>query len=416
MIDLESHKPKKMNKILIYGLVCALVLCAVLVVLYFIFKKPKVVYITENPRIEDISQDISATGQLSPINTIKVGSIVSGTLLEVLVDTNDEVKKGQVLAKIDPEKLQQTVDNVLAQLKSARAELYSAEVGLENKKWNYENYLDLFEKTGGKSPSKMQLKTSELEYKSALADIEIRKASISQLETSLNSARIDVKNTIILSPVNGVVLSRQVEPGQSVAASFETPTLFEIAQDLTKMKLLSNVLEADIGKVKANQDIEFSVDAYPNKIFKSKVQKVNFADSSSTAITSGNQSQSSSSNIISYEVTTFIDNDELLLRPGMSVTASIKTANAKDALVIPYQALLFKNAESSSKKPQNAQLMGPNPRAKRSYSTHGSNIWILENNEPKEIEVEVGITNGANAQILSNNIDTNTKVIVQRQN
>ncbi|MDE6885466.1 MAG: efflux RND transporter periplasmic adaptor subunit [Helicobacteraceae bacterium] len=419
MNDIYSTiKVKKKKKYYIFIIIILMLLICASIFAYLKFSKKEVRYITAKPTLEDISQDVNATGSLSPINTVEVGSEVSGTLLEVLVDTNDEVKKGQILAKINPEKLNQSVDNFVAQLKSAKAELYSAEINLENKKWNYDNYLELYNKTNGKSPSKLQLKTSELEYKSALADIEIRKASISQLETSLNSARIDVKNTIILSPVNGFVLSRLVEPGQTVAASFETPTLFEIAQDLTKMKLISNVLEADIGKVKDNQEIEFSVDAYPNRIFKSKVNKVNFADSASTSTTTNAASSSSSSNIVSYEVTTYIDNDELLLRPGMSATASIKTAIAKNALVIPYQALLFTNTEPTAEKSSNSGfMMGPPKRERRSYSLGtNSSIWILKNGIPEQIEIEIGISNGKSVQVLSNNIDENTQVILQREN
>lgn len=410
---LATIKPRRKKfkiKILLF-----LVSIAILIAIaFYYFKAPKITYTTIKPTIEDISQDVNATGTLSPINTVEVGSQISGTILEVLVDSNDEVKKGQILAKIDPEKLNQSVDNFIAQLKSARAKLYSTEVSLENKKWNYDNYLKLYEKTNGKSPSQIQLKNAELEYKNALADIEIQKANISQLETSLNSAKIDVKNSIIKSPVDGVVLSRNIEPGQTVAANFETPTLFEIAQDLTKMKLISNILEADIGKVKEGQEIEFVVDAYPNETFKSKIAKVNFADSSSA--NSNSNTSTSSSNIISYEVTTYVDNNNLYLRPGMSATASIKSAYAKDALVIPYQALLYKPITKETKK-SSVQLMpiGGPKKQKNTYFDDGNKIWILENGEPKEVEVSIGIKNGRNIQILSDNISTNTEVILHSQ-
>ncbi|RDU65542.1 efflux RND transporter periplasmic adaptor subunit [Helicobacter sp. MIT 14-3879] len=415
----ERIKSKNKGRKKIFIVLALLVLLIILVAVYFIkYNKKEINYITQNPTIEDISQDVSATGTLSPTNTVDVGSQISGRILEVLVDVNDEVKKGQVLAKIDPEKLNQAVDNYLAQLQSAKAELYSAEVNLENKKWTYDNYLDLYNKTDGKSPSQLQLKTAELDYKSALANIEIRKASIKQLETSLNSARIDVKNSIITSPTNGIILSRSIDPGQTVAANFETPTLFTIAQDLTKMKLISSVLEADIGKVKIGQEVEFSVDAYPNEKFQAKVSKVNFADSSSTNTSNSTNSSSTSTNIISYEVTTYVDNSKLLLRPGMSATANIKTALAKNALLIPYQALLFKPNSNIKAKQQSSIMMGPPKRIRRSYSSIGSqgSIWILEDNEAKNIDVDIGITNGKSAQVLSDNINKDTKVIIQIQN
>ncbi|RAX53208.1 hypothetical protein CCY99_06345 [Helicobacter sp. 16-1353] len=415
----QNIKKQNKSKIKLILILCGIVaIIGIAIILFMRFNKEEISYITQNPTIEDISQDVSATGTLSPTDTVTVGSQISGTISEVLVDVNDPVKKGQILAIIDPEKLNQTVDNFIAQLESAKAELYSAEVQLENKKWNYDNYLDLYEKTRGKSPSQLQLKTSELEYKSALADIEVRKATIKQLETSLNAARIDVKNSFITSPTDGVVLSRSIEPGQTVAASFSTPTLFSIAKDLTKMKLISNVLEADIGKVKEGQEVEFSVDSYPNETFNAKVAKVNFADSASTSSTdSSSSTTTTTTNIISYEVTTYIDNNKLLLRPGMSATATIKTEEQKNALVIPYQALLFSPTKSVTTDSGMGMMMGPPKRERRSYSGVGAtgNIWILENGIPKEIEVSIGISNGKSAQILSNNIDTSTQVIIQTQ-
>ena len=421
MNDVYSNiKRQKTNKSkLIFIAIAVIVIIVIFIFVWLRLNKKEEVYITQTPVLQDISQDVSATGTLSPTDTVEVGSQISGILLEVLVDVNDEVKKGQTIAIIDPEKLNQSVDNFVAQLQSAKAELYSAEVQLENKQWNYENYLNLYEKTNGKSPSQMQLKTSELEYKNAKADIEIRKAAIAQIETSLKSARIDVKNSIITSPTNGIVLSRNIEPGQTVAASFSAPTLFVIAKDLKEMKLVSNVLEADIGKVKVGQDIIFSVDSYPNEEFNAKIAKVNYADSSSTSSSSSSSGTSSSStNIVSYEVTTYVKNDKLLLRPGMSATATIKTEVQKNALVVPYQALLFQPNNNSVKKNSGGFIMGGPPKKERkSYSQLGSieKIWILENGIPKEIEVEIGISNGKNVQIISNNIDTNTQVILQVQ-
>lgn len=411
-----SYKSSRKKFIVIIALVAVVAIVAVLIL--STFSKNETRYITEKPVIGDISQDVSATGTLEPTDTVEVGSQISGTIYEVLVDVNDEVKKGQILAKIDPEKLEQSVDNFEAQLQSARAELTSAEVTLENKKWTYENYKNLFDSTGGKSPSQLQLKTAELEYKSALANIDIKKASIRQLETSLKSAKIDVKNSIITSPTNGIILARSIDPGQTVAASFSTPTLFTIAQDLTKMKLISSVLEADVGRVKVDNEVEFSVDAYPNEKFIAKVAKVNFADSSATSSSSSSSSSTTSSNIISYEVTTYVDNSKLLLRPGMSATATIKTAAVKNALIVPYQALLFTPSKTETKKSNGSAMpmMGPPKRDRRSYSGVGNkgSVWILENGEPKQVEIDIGITNGKSAQVLSNNLSADSQVIIQK--
>ena len=169
------------------------------------------------------------------------------------------------------------------------------------------------------------------------------------------------------------------------------------------MKLISSVLEADVGKVKVGQEVEFSVDAYPNEKFIAKVAKVNFANSSSTSSSSSSSTSSTSSNIISYEVTTFVDNSKLLLRPGMSATATIKTAAVKNALIIPYQALLFTPDKVGKKSNSGTMsMMGPPKRDRRSYSGIGSkgSVWILENGKPKQVEVDIGITNGKSAQIF----------------
>ena len=183
------------------------------------------------------------------------------------------------------------------------------------------------------------------------------------------------------------------------------------------MKLISSVLEADVGKVKINQDVEFNVDAYPNEKFIAKVAKVNFADSSSTT-SSSSSSSTTSSNIISYEVTTYVDNSKLLLRPGMSATATIKTASVKNALIIPYQALLFTPDDKVAKKSSGSgmPMMGPPKRDRRSYSGIGNkgSVWILENGAPKQVEVDIGITNGKSAQILSDNLTTDSQVIIQK--
>lgn len=419
----KTIKAKKSNKT-IFIVISILLIVGIIAFCYFKFNKKEVLYITQNPVIEDISQDVSATGTLDPTNTVEVGTEVSGTITEVYVDTNDSVKKGQILAKIDTEKLLQSVDNYQAQLESAKADLYSANVTLENKKWNYDNYLDLYKQTNGKTPSQLQLKTSELDYKSALADVNMKKAAIAQIETSLNSAKIDVQKAVIKSPINGVVLSRSIEAGQTVAANYSTPTLFTIAEDLTKMELTADVLEADIGKVKVGQDVEFVVDAYPNEVFKSKVAKVDFADTSSTSTNSNSNNSSSSSssstNIISYEVTTYVDNSKLLLRPGMSATATIKTAVAKNALVIPYQALLFKPTTSNAKNNSRGFMMRRPRREMKTYSeanVEGSRakIYVLNNGVPEPVEVDIGISNGKDVQVLSNNINENTKVILQMQ-
>lgn len=191
----------------------------------------KITYTTAHPHIGDVVSKINATGTLSPTDEVEIGSQISGTVQEVFVDVNDPVTKGQILARINPEKINQALDKYKAQINSAKASLFSSEVALEQKKWNYEQMNKLFKATGGKSPSELDLQNAKMEYLQAKADVQTKKANIEQIITDMRTSEIDLKNSVITSPIDGVVLERSVDPGQTVAASFQTPTLFKLAQN-----------------------------------------------------------------------------------------------------------------------------------------------------------------------------------------
>ncbi|RDU71292.1 efflux RND transporter periplasmic adaptor subunit [Helicobacter anseris] len=396
---------KNTNRWLYIILIGLIFICCTIA--YFLFtQKPKIIYNTTKPILGNITQTISATGTLSATNDVEIGSQISGTISKVYVDVNDNVKKGQILAEINPNKLKQTLDGYEAQLNSAKANLESSKVTLQQKKWNYERLEKLYKATKGQSPSQLELQTAKLDFLQAQADVKIKQASMQQIQTNINAAKIDLQNSIITSPIDGIILTREVSAGQTVAASLNTPTLFTLAENLKDMKLVVNISESDIGKVKVNQKVSFNVDAYPNQTFYAKVNRVNFASTTTD-------------NITSYETNIFVDNEQLLLRPGMSATANIEVASAKNAMLIPIAAIFYQpNIQTTQKKKSNASLFpAPPPRQKRSINNakniNGTNatIWILKDNIPQEISIEVGVSNSKFVQVLSKEITQDTLII-----
>lgn len=425
----QTLKPKKTRKKLTplaLGIVIAVVAIIILgsVFLWWLFQE-KISFETTNATRGDIQSSISASGSLSPVNEVEIGSVISGLVLEVLVEENDEVKQGQILARINPESINQQIAKYTAQLNSAKAQLKASEQTLKDKKWNYDRLQELYNATNGASPSLLELQNAKTNYTSARADVDIKRASIAEIQTSIESAKIDLKNSEIISPVDGIVLTRNVEVGQSVAASFQAPTLFKVAENLEEMQLYASISEADIGKVKEGQEVTFSVDAYPDRIFHAKVNRVNFGSgdgSSSSSSSSNSSSSSSSSSIIIYRAKIEVDNKSLLLRPDMSATADIITAKAENALLVPSSALYFDLNKSLQKAgvKQSGSALGnmfappPRPKAqihsKQTTPTKSGTLWILKNGRAESVSVELGISNGSYTQILSG-IDEQTPII-----
>lgn len=423
----QTLKPKKTRKKLTplaWGIIIIVLVSVILgsVFLWWLLQE-KISFETTNATRGNIHSSISASGSLSPVNEVEIGSVISGLVLEVLVEENDEVKKGQILARINPESINQQIAKYTAQLNSAKAQLKASEQTLKDKKWNYDRLQELYSATNGASPSLLELQNAKTNYTSALSDVDIKRASIAEIQTSIESAKIDLKNSEIISPADGIVLSRNVEVGQSVAASFQAPTLFKVAENLEEMQLYASISEADIGKVKEGQEVTFSVDAYPDRIFHAKVNRVNFGsgDGSSTSSSSTNSTGSSSS-IVVYRAKIEVDNKSLLLRPDMSATADIITAKAENALLVPSSALYFDLNKSLQKMgvKKSGSLLGnmfaqpPRPKAQihgkqQNHSKNGT-LWILKNGKAESVSVELGISNGNFTQILSG-LDETTPII-----
>lgn len=362
---------KKTIKILTVLLIIA---AAVWLGFKFFGKNEKQFYKTETVKKAKIVEQVEASGTINPTTETSVGTQVSGKIQEILVDYNSIVKEGDLMAVIDPSTYESTVVQ-------QEANLLKVESEYNNQLRNYERYKKLYKQ---ELVAKSELDDAETAYLQA-------KAQVVQAQATLDKAKIDLGYTQIISPVNGIVISKEVELGQTVAASFNTPTLFSVAEDLTKMQIEVNISEADISKIAEGQDVDFTVDAYPTTTFKGKVIQVR-------------NSPITTSNVVTYTVVVSVDNGELKLKPGMTANASIITAVREDALSVSNQSLRFVP-------PTEAKIKNASPEGRKSYK--GQGIWVQDKNtgEIERIEITTGITDGNRTEILSDNLPENTEII-----
>jgi HlyD family secretion protein len=280
----------------------------------------------------DIRVAISATGTLAAISTVDVGSQISGQVTDVLVDFNDRVHKGQVIARIDPSTYQAQIAQGDAQVASARANLATAQAALKNAEADFERKEPL---AGQQLIARGDLDLARAARDQARAQVNAARAQITQQQASTQTTQLNLQRTVIRSPVDGVVLTRTIEPGQTVAASLQAPVLFQIAEDLSKMEIVLQIDEADIGQVKVGQGVNFTVDAFPDRNFRGNVQQVRL-------------SATNTNNVITYPVVVTVDNRDGVLLPGMTVNAEIEVSRRDDVLKIPNAALRFKPADDAS--------------------------------------------------------------------
>ncbi|MDA8162766.1 MAG: efflux RND transporter periplasmic adaptor subunit [Desulfobacteraceae bacterium] len=341
---------------------------------------------TEQVARRDIKATVTATGTVNAVTTVDVGTQVSGTIKYIYADFNSPVKKNELIAQIDPALFEAQVEKARADVQAARADLKKGEATLVDAKRTMNRERELFSRN---LVARSDLDTAETNYETARAQVGSSKAQIKQLSASLNYAETNLKYTRILSPVDGIVVSRKVDVGQTVAASFQTPTLFTIAEDLTKMQIDTNVDEADIGAVAVGQNAEFTVDAYPETPFSGKVAEVRIAP---TTI----------QNVVTYDVVVKVDNPEFKLKPGMTANVSIIVSSKKNILSVPNAALRFMPEQET----QRGIHEGNGPR--------GSNVWVLDRaGKPKRVSVKVGITDGTYSEITSGEIKDGDRVIVE---
>jgi len=376
----------------------------------------------------EVNLVVTATGTINPVINVLVGSQVSGTIKALYADFNSQVKEGQVIAQIDPAIFEAQVEQGRANVLNAQANLLNAKANLENAKANLvkteiavvdakrtlERNLPLMER---KIIAQATMDTAQTNYDTAVAQKEVAKAqvesAISQVESSkaqveqakatLKVAEINLRYTTIRSPVNGTVISRNVDVGQTVAASLQAPTLFSIAKDLTQMQVDTNVSEADVGRITVGQDSTFTVDAYPERIFRGKVSEIRNAP----IIVQ---------NVVTYDVVVLVDNKDLKLKPGMTANVSIMIAHREGVLKIPNAALRFRPAfaKTESGKGNPPQKVGEKGKSSEGDQGRPGKVWVLsKGGKPTPVSIVLGITDGTFSEVMSGDLQEGMEVIVE---
>lgn len=375
-------------------------------------------YVTQPVKRGALQVTVSATGRLAPINQVEVGSELSGLVTKVVVDVNDRVTAGQPLALVDPSRFADTVRQSEALLVANQGAVALAEATLAQDRAQLDRQEAVFRLSGGKVPSDTDLATARAEFGRAKAALASAVANVAAARAVVSSDRTNLTKTVIRSPVNGVVLTRQIEPGQTVAASFNTPTLFVIAQDLSQMKLPVAVDEADVGEVAQGQQATFTVDAFPGESFPATISRVDLG--SNLTATTTTTTTTTTSQVVSYNANLTVANPTLRLRPGMTATAEIITRARPDVLLVPNAALRFKPADTAASTGGFASTIIPHRThgtgsAQSQGAAHGrgarQTVYVLENGVPKAVEIQTGVTNGTMTEVVGGALATGMQVI-----
>ncbi|RJQ67371.1 MAG: efflux RND transporter periplasmic adaptor subunit [Desulfobacteraceae bacterium] len=372
--------------------------------------KASIEYKTQEVVRGALTVTVTATGNLAPTNKVEVGSELSGIIKTVLVDFNDRVKIGQPLAYLDDTKFEAAVMQSRAALASALAKREQAQATLRQKEQNLQRLKRAHVLSGGRAPSAGELELAEADLMRAQADEGVAQAAIQQARAALKIDETNLSKTTIYSPVNGIVLTRSVDPGQTVAASLQAPVLFVLAEDLRQMELQVDVDEADVGKVRAGQSATFTVDAYPDRIFNALIKQVRFG----SQMTNG---------VVTYTTLLNVENPDLLLRPGMTATAEVVVEKIAGAVLVPNAALRFMPVqnENRSKGGGGRGLMGmlyPRPPRVESRANSGKGgrnaqrVWTLTGDRPTPVVITTGPTDGTMSVIQGENLQPGSRVIV----
>lgn len=367
-------------------------------------------YLTEEATTGNLIVTISASGTLQPTRSVDVGSELSGTLEAVLVEENDRVTKGQVLARLDTAKLQDAVAKSRAAVVAAEATVQQMEATVAESRASLNRLRHVAELSGGKVPSQAELESAEAAQQRAVANAASARAAVVQARATLKTDETNIGKAVIRSPINGVVLARKVEPGQTVVAAMTTPVLFSLAEDLTQMELQVKVDEADVGTVKLGQPASFTVSAWTGREFPAVIRRVGIG----STITD---------NVVTYKTILGVSNDDLALRPGMTATARIVTAQRENALLVPNAALRFAPpamAETTQQGSLVSRLL-PRPPQPKKQKNHAATtgvqqaVWVLRDGQPYAIPVTTGVSNGRQTEILVGELNAGMAVIVEYQ-
>jgi len=370
-------------------------------------------YLTVPVSKANVRQVVSSTGTLQAVTTVLVGSQVSGTIAKLNADFNTKVAKGQVVAQLDQAKFAARVDESRANLLSAQATLAKSKVSVEDAERTLKRTKELKQR---ELVSQSELDAAQTTYDAARSQMNVSQAQVGQAQAAMNQAQIDLGYTVIRSPVDGIVISRSVDVGQTVAASLSAPTLFTIANDLTKMEVHTNVDEADIGNISEGQDVTFTVDAHAQRRFRGKVYQVRNAPQIIQ-------------NVVTYNSVVRINNKELLLKPGMTANVQFLVSEKEDVLTIPNMALRFRPPEEKSETQdllrQEQGRTAPRVGQRRTSRGGGSGVgggegrrvrqvrvYVMKDGKAQPVEVQVGITDGSKTEVIAGTLNENDPVIV----
>lgn len=419
ILQTEKGASRRGKILAIFGLIF------LLVVAFFLWRHfadgtgSQVSYVTEPITRGELRVTVNATGNLEPTNEVTVGSELSGTVIEVSVDTNDQVTKGQPMARLDPTKLEQQTESSRATAAAAQARVSLAQATVVESEAGLKRLQKLKEASGGKLPSQADLDAAVASADRAKADILSAKADVRQAQANVGTNESDLAKLIITSPIDGIVLTRNIEPGQTVAATMTAPELFVVAEKLENMELQVSVAEADIGRIKAGQAATFTVDAWADRSFQAKVKKVEFG----STVTD---------NVVTYTTELEVSNDDLSLRPGMTATAEIVVAEATDVFLVPNAALRFRletapatpAAGGTAKKssfvqnliPSRPQRTSGKPQTDDTSSAPKPNeptqLWILREGKPVSVSVKAGLTDGRVTEVSGDGVNDGLPVII----
>lgn len=352
---------------------------------------------------------VTASGTLQPTTQVAIGSELSGTVAAVFVDVNDRVKKGQVLVALDYARLRDQATGSRAALAAAEAALAQARASAVEARGTLARLRDVHQRSGGQVPSVSEMAAAEAAAARGEANVASTQAGVAQARATLSSNETNLAKATIRSPIDGVVLSRAVEPGNAVAASLQAVTLFTLAEDLTKMKLQVNVDEADVGQVKGGQVASFTVSAYPTRRYPAKILRVGYGSTTKD-------------NVVTYLADLSVGNDDLSLRPGMTATATITTVERTDVLLVPNAALRYTPSTAGAAAPaaSNTIVSSMMPRPPRSGATRRAGtdtaqvrqVWVLENGRPRAVAVTPGVNDGRLTEVTSAQLQPGMAVIV----
>jgi HlyD family secretion protein len=369
---------------------------------FYLKRTPEVSFKTAKLERGTIISNVAATGNLSAVTTVQVGTQVSGTIQKLYVDYNSRVRKGQTIAEIDPSLFNASVEQSQGNFLSAEANLQKAKVALADAERTIQRNKKML---AGGIISQSDYDLAETAWQSARTSVKAAEGSVAQTRGSLMQSKTNLRYSVIRSPVDGVIISRAIDVGQTVAASFQTPTLFTIAQDLTKMQIEVSVDEADISRIQLDQKASFTVDAYPEQSFRGKVVQIRSAPII-------NQ------NVVTYITVVNVDNTDLKLKPGMTANVSIEVARRDDALKLPPAALRFKPKSKVEEPKEKRQAGAPASVAGGGKpgmrKDKGQQVFVVKENKPVAVPVKTGISNNSSIELVESTLKEGDEVIIEQ--